>query len=341
MTAALFKHLDADGDGRLSAAELRVARTALTPLDVNEDEWLSVTELLSQAVINGSRVPPRGRSQPGGTGPDWLVLQGDEAANVQTLLLRGGAKATTLTARDLAMDGATFQKLDANADGKLDAAELTAWLRQPPDCTLTIALSSKLDASRVTPADAARSPDGRQVTFSGDSGAATNARRQAGLLDAFAKARSENSSPFGKPAWPGQKPGEGFAAAYQKLAAATVTLEVIDRGRSLFDWLDTDGNGQLSPRELNAAASRFPRPPIAPGDVPRQMTYRAFCVGLPVNDVGEQVTVTELRPAWFLRMDRNGDGDVSLKEFLGPLELFRKLDADGDGLISLDECLKR
>ena len=43
-------------------------------------------------------------------------------------------------------------------------------------------------------------------------------------------------------------------------------------------------------------------------------------------------------PAWFRRMDRNGDGDVSLREFLGPLELFRAIDRDGDGLISADEA---
>jgi hypothetical protein len=33
-------------------------------------------------------------------------------------------------------------------------------------------------------------------------------------------------------------------------------------------------------------------------------------------------------------MDRNGDSDVSLREFLGPIEHFRKLDRNGDGLIS-------
>jgi hypothetical protein len=33
-------------------------------------------------------------------------------------------------------------------------------------------------------------------------------------------------------------------------------------------------------------------------------------------------------------MDRNQDGYVSRREFLGPTELFGKLDLDGDGLLS-------
>jgi hypothetical protein len=37
-------------------------------------------------------------------------------------------------------------------------------------------------------------------------------------------------------------------------------------------------------------------------------------------------------------MDRNGDGDVSWKEFLGTREQFRRLDRDGDGLISAEEA---
>jgi hypothetical protein len=37
-------------------------------------------------------------------------------------------------------------------------------------------------------------------------------------------------------------------------------------------------------------------------------------------------------------MDRNQDGDISPREFLGRDEDFRKLDTDGDGLISTAEA---
>src|SRR5207247_3380300 len=45
-------------------------------------------------------------------------------------------------------------------------------------------------------------------------------------------------------------------------------------------------------------------------------------------------------PLWFRKMDRNRDGDVSRREFLGTEEQFRRIDADGDGLISVDEAMK-
>ena len=42
---------------------------------------------------------------------------------------------------------------------------------------------------------------------------------------------------------------------------------------------------------------------------------------------------TPVGPIWFQRMDRNQDGDLTWKEFLGPRRVFEELDADHDGLI--------
>ena len=43
-------------------------------------------------------------------------------------------------------------------------------------------------------------------------------------------------------------------------------------------------------------------------------------------------------PDWFQKMDRNHDGDVSRREFLGPRDQFDRLDRDKDGLIDPDEA---
>ena len=39
-------------------------------------------------------------------------------------------------------------------------------------------------------------------------------------------------------------------------------------------------------------------------------------------------------------MDRNGDGDLTWDEFLGPREVFHQLDADQDDLIDETEAKK-
>jgi Ca2+-binding EF-hand superfamily protein len=128
-------------------------------------------------------------------------------------------------------------------------------------------------------------------------------------------------------------------------------VTLTDLGRSLFDVLDANGDGNLSIRELRTAWSRMK--PLAssdkglsPRDIPRRLqasagsAQRRFRPAAPVIRGNGAASKTKPKPVpvWFQKMDRNSDGDVSPREFIGSDEDFRKLDADGDGLISADEA---
>src|SRR5262249_9379529 len=52
---------------------------------------------------------------------------------------------------EIGFDEATFKALDANKDGNLDAAELAAWLKQPPDLELAVPLSGPRQPEAARP----------------------------------------------------------------------------------------------------------------------------------------------------------------------------------------------
>ncbi len=151
-------------------------------------------------------------------------------------------------------------------------------------------------------------------------------------------------------------------AKIQALAkAACVTLSLTDVSRGLFDLLDTDRDGRLSVREMRQAPKlleKFDRAKkgfLTENDIPQ--SYRVTVRRGPssAGGLGQEAMIfasylgnyaeapaerTGPGPAWFRKMDRNNDHDVSRKEFLGSDEQFRKIDTDGDGLISLEEALR-
>ncbi|HTM53756.1 MAG TPA: hypothetical protein VL175_06980 [Pirellulales bacterium] len=145
-----------------------------------------------------------------------------------------------------------------------------------------------------------------------------------------------------------------FAEEQKAAAAVRLQLEVSDMGQDLFNMLDTDLDGVLSSRELRSATNILALEDkngdgVLGGDeIPQRMSFEIVRGAEAPSDTEARVArgnatrsaakANTTGPRWFRKMDRNNDGDLSVREFVGPLEAFRKLDADGDGLIDREEA---
>ncbi len=133
-------------------------------------------------------------------------------------------------------------------------------------------------------------------------------------------------------------------------------LNVENLGRTLFGPLDTNSDGRLSKRELAALKTRASEwdadgdHKLTEQEIPRQyrLSLRRRSV-LRIGNVASEfatggangVTSAEASgPLWFRKMDRNRDGEVSAREFLGPVDLFQKIDANADAAIDAAEAAK-
>jgi Ca2+-binding EF-hand superfamily protein len=125
------------------------------------------------------------------------------------------------------------------------------------------------------------------------------------------------------------------------IANAHVLVTVLDCGSGLLEALDTDHDGALCYRELLAASSELHKQGcIEGGKLDLAKLPRHFIVvisrGQPTTPLGRPLRPG---PTWFNAMDRNGDGDVSRREFTGPIEVFDRLDKDSSGYLSTIESV--
>jgi hypothetical protein len=121
------------------------------------------------------------------------------------------------------------------------------------------------------------------------------------------------------------------------------TLWVAPQPRGWFEWLDVDQDGQLSLVEIRDARRRLAddKGKLSLPDA-KEISYSFTLTPEGTSEYGIRLRRPEGRslrgPAWFVAMDRNGDGYVSRDEWLGEAEEFKQLDRNGDGLISPTEA---
>jgi Ca2+-binding EF-hand superfamily protein len=141
-----------------------------------------------------------------------------------------------------------------------------------------------------------------------------------------------------------------YLARQRTAALSQVQVNVARAADPVFAALDSDHDGQLGAREIDGATRRFATFDangdgfLAPDEIPDRMMIEVSR-GAPISDMMAEAQrtapATTLRrqgPTWFQRMDANGDGDVSRREFLGSDERFVELDNDHDGFIDAHEA---
>jgi Ca2+-binding EF-hand superfamily protein len=149
---------------------------------------------------------------------------------------------------------------------------------------------------------------------------------------------------------------EAYVRSRAEAAATRCDIVLYDLGHGFFEALDRNHDGRLGLREIRAAPDtlRGLRKPgklfLMPTDPPRRLhlevirgSFHLFGTGAMGESTVPQIVTqprTPVGPIWFQRMDRNLDGDLTWKEFLGPRHVFEELDTDHDGLIDPKEAEK-
>jgi Ca2+-binding EF-hand superfamily protein len=391
LSDALFKRLDTNKDGALSRKELEAAESTLHALDTDGNELIQAYELDRGGFYPVFTFRASTEAQPVPKTFPFAVLHPETPADTLTaefLRRYDKNKDRKLSREEFPLEKDAFERLDANHDGMLDADELATWRKLPPELELIVPLekNARRDLLVMPTAEGKPNPliallppsrDGalrvpfgeKQIEVVQGNGQPTLRQALLKQFDALAgkndflneKAIYQQPYTFVALLRLADRNGDDrlsrkevaeYLELQEKFLFRSSYLTVVDRGPSLFEFVDVDHDGRLSPRELRTAWSRLaPWDRERKGRITRAQVPRQFQLILshgqprsnipnPESTYGDMPSFRDRSrgPLWFRKMDRNGDGDVSQREFLGTMEQFRRIDTDGDGLIDAAEA---
>ena len=155
---------------------------------------------------------------------------------------------------------------------------------------------------------------------------------------------------------------ELFSFVERDLMAAASRIEVTVKqdGKTLFSLLDANQDRRLSAREIKSGTAVLQKYDLNGDGAFAETelgTEYVLTLGLGRSELRRNSGMMTMQamtmnsgdailpglegldgPQWFRRMDRNQDGDVSAREFLGTSTQFATLDTDQDGLLSASEA---
>jgi len=349
-TSRLWPLLDADRDGRLSAAELDGAAAQLWLRDADDDRVIAPSELASlRDQLDASMGMPMERRGGGGSASARIgalhLEPKSDLERVDYILKDMYAPLQDLAPSSFAALPALFEQLDADGDKWLGQDEMTNLRTVPAHIVLDVMFDRAATRQGKPPklavrchgdevADPVATAADRLVLKVGST------RLVAAAQDLLPPAPTD-----GRP----ERDPEAFAGEAPLLAETQVRLVVHDQSDALFDELDANADGRLGEREIATARARLLRydangdEQLSPDETPYEMIV-AFVRGESMNEESfttppsRGMAPTGAAPEWFTFADLNRDGDVSGREFVGSVERFGALDANSDGFVSIDEA---
>ncbi|MFM9118041.1 MAG: hypothetical protein ACKOU6_17975 [Planctomycetota bacterium] len=357
LTSSLFRLLDVDEDGRLTDSDWQQAPGRLASRDANEDEVLDPAEI--RRTVMGREM----MSRPEGNGADlsWLIDANTDWNALLRTLREKYSQGQPLAPQHLDQTPQLFQFLDEIQNERLSVTELPR---------LRTAAASGIWQVEL---GLAEGDPKRRLTFtrrSAEPAKAEPAQVEPAITEP-GEVEPEEPQP-GTPSagyWELLQPGlrtswqllERTGSAEAPELAAPLQLRLLAAEDLLWEALDQDQDGRLSAIEMRLADQQLAAldadrsGDITELDLPlvwhavlqrgavEEAMSAAFLPRRPAkrrHSAADAQTAADKPaelPAWFVRMDLDGDGQLSRREWLGGTAQFKQLDQNQDDHLSWPE----